>query len=85
MRGKAKRLISASPEEQKALFERLGKNGIKVNSIGDVLSLEKKKILTVYFILVQDIMMQAQEDSFLQTHYLENKLLLKLKINILMQ
>lgn len=42
MREKAKRMISASPEEQKALFEKLGKIGIKVNSIGDVLALDKK-------------------------------------------
>lgn len=45
MREKAKRLISASKEEQKALFERLKKIGLNVNSIGDVLSLDKKDYL----------------------------------------
>jgi len=38
---KAKKLISASSEEQKALFERLKKKGLNVNSISDVLSLDK--------------------------------------------
>lgn len=42
VREKAKKLISANPEQQKAFFERLKKIGIKVNSISDVLSLEKK-------------------------------------------
>lgn len=45
MREKAKKLISASPEEQKALFERLKKIGLDVNSIADVLSLDKKDYL----------------------------------------
>ncbi len=45
MREKAKRLIAASPEEQKALFARLKKIGLDVNSIGDVLSLEKEDYL----------------------------------------
>ncbi len=45
MREKAKKLISASEEEQKALFERLNKIGMKVNSIADVLSLETKNYL----------------------------------------
>lgn len=45
MREKAKKLISASPEEQKALFDRLKKIGLEVNSIGDVLSLDKKDFL----------------------------------------
>lgn len=45
IREKAKKLISASPEEQQALFDRLKKIGIKVNSIADVLSLEKKDYL----------------------------------------
>jgi len=45
IREKAKRLISASPEEQQALFERLKKTGLEVNSIGDVLSLTKKDYL----------------------------------------
>lgn len=45
MREKAKALIAASPEEQKALFARLQKKGLKVNSIGDVLSLEKEDYL----------------------------------------
>jgi small subunit ribosomal protein S4 len=45
MREKAKKLISASPKEQQALFDRLKKIGINVNSISDVLSLEKKDYL----------------------------------------
>lgn len=45
MRKKAKNLISSNPTEQKALFERLGKMGLKVKSIPDVLSLDKKDFL----------------------------------------
>ena len=40
IREKAKKLIKASPEEQKALFERLQKIGLKVDSIADVLALD---------------------------------------------
>lgn len=45
MRDKAKKLIKADKEEQKALFERLKKVGLNVNSIADVLGLEKKDYL----------------------------------------
>ena len=45
MREKAKKLISAKPKEQQALFDRLKKIGLKVSSIGDILSLEKKDYL----------------------------------------
>ncbi len=45
MREKAKKLISADSEEQKALFTRLKKIGLDVNSIADVLSLDKKDYL----------------------------------------
>ena len=45
IREKAKRLISASSTEQNALFERLQKNGLKVNSLADVLGLEKTDYL----------------------------------------
>jgi len=45
IREKAKRLIKKSQEEQKIFFERLNKIGLKVNSIADVLSLNKKDIL----------------------------------------
>lgn len=45
MREKAKKLISVGHEEQKALFERLKKIGLNVNSIADVLSLDKKDYL----------------------------------------
>jgi small subunit ribosomal protein S4 len=45
IREKAKKLIPADPKEQKALFERLEKIGLQVNSIADVLSLEKKDYL----------------------------------------
>ena len=42
IREKAKNLIAASPQEQKALFERLMKIGLKVNSIADILALTKE-------------------------------------------
>lgn len=45
MREKAKSLLRAEPEEQKKLFEQLKKIGLNVNSIGDVLSLDKKDYL----------------------------------------
>jgi small subunit ribosomal protein S4 len=45
MREKAKKLISAPEEEQKALFDRLKRIGLEVNSIGEVLSLDKKDYL----------------------------------------
>jgi small subunit ribosomal protein S4 len=45
MREKAKNLISANPEEQKALFKGLEKIGLKVKSIADVLSLDRKDLL----------------------------------------
>ncbi len=45
MREKAKKLIPKSAEEQKALFDRLNKIGLDVNSIGDILSLDKKDYL----------------------------------------
>ena len=45
IRERAKRLISANPEEQKALFERLKKIGLEVDSIADILSLDKEDYL----------------------------------------
>lgn len=45
MREKAKNLISASPEKQKALFNTLKKIGLNINSIGDILSLTKTDYL----------------------------------------
>ena len=45
IREKAKKLISAKPEEQQALFDRLKKIGLNVNSIGEVLALDKKDYL----------------------------------------
>jgi len=45
MREKAKKLIGTNPEDQKALFEKLKKIGLNVNSIGEVLSLDKKSYL----------------------------------------
>lgn len=55
MREKAKKLISASEPEKNAFFERLKKIGLKVNSVGDVLSLNKKDYLNrrLQTILVQ--------------------------------
>lgn len=45
IRGKAKALISAGTDEQHALFNKLKKIGLKVNSISDVLSLNKEDYL----------------------------------------
>ena len=45
IRERAKKLISAGHEKQKALFERLKKIGFKASSISDVLSLEKEDYL----------------------------------------
>jgi len=45
IREKAKKLISANSEEQEAFFGRLRKIGLNVNSIGEVLSLDKKDYL----------------------------------------
>jgi len=45
IREKAKKLILSKPEEQKALFDRLKKIGINVNSIAEVLALDKKDYL----------------------------------------
>jgi len=44
-REKAKKLIGSSEKEQHLLFERMKKIGLKVNSIADVLSLDKKDYL----------------------------------------
>jgi small subunit ribosomal protein S4 len=44
-REKAKKLISADSKEQKALFDRMKKIGINVNSIADILSLTKENYL----------------------------------------
>jgi ribosomal protein uS4 len=45
IREKAKKLISVDESEKDAFFERLKKIGFKVNSISDVLSLDKKDYL----------------------------------------
>jgi small subunit ribosomal protein S4 len=45
IREKAKNLISAEPERQEKLFENLRKEGFNVQSISDVLSLDKKDFL----------------------------------------
>ncbi len=45
IREKAKKLISASEEDKQAFFNRLKKIGFNVNSISDVLSLDKKDYL----------------------------------------
>lgn len=45
IRSKAKSLISKDEKEQQALFERLKKIGIEVESIGDILSLDKADYL----------------------------------------
>lgn len=45
MREKAKKLIPAPKEKQQELFERLKKKGFDVNSIGEILALDKKDYL----------------------------------------
>ena len=45
MREKAKKLISATPEEQKLLFDKLKKIGLNVEAISDVLALTKEDYL----------------------------------------
>ena len=45
MRQKAKKLITASAEEQEALFARLKKIGMNVNTIADILGLDKTDYL----------------------------------------
>ena len=45
IREQAKKLISANSEEQKDLFKRLKKIGLEVNSIADILSLNKEDYL----------------------------------------
>lgn len=45
MREKAKKLISSDQKDQQALFDRLKKIGLEVNSIADVLSLDKTDYL----------------------------------------
>jgi small subunit ribosomal protein S4 len=44
-REKAKKLISSNPQEQQALFKRLNQIGLKVKTIGDVLSLNRNDYL----------------------------------------
>lgn len=45
IRAKAKKLISANPEEQKSFINRLKKIGLNIDSIAEVLSLDKKDYL----------------------------------------
>jgi len=45
MREKAKKMISANPEEQQAFLNKIKKIGINVNSLSEVLSLNKKDYL----------------------------------------
>jgi small subunit ribosomal protein S4 len=45
IREKAKKLISSSKEEQQKLFEQLQKIGLNVNSIAEILALDKKDYL----------------------------------------
>lgn len=54
IRRRAKKLITASPEEREELFKKLNKMGFKVNSIADVLGLDKtdylnRRIQTIVF------------------------------------
>ncbi len=45
IREKGKKLILAGPEEQQVLFDKLKKIGLEINSIADILSLDKKDYL----------------------------------------
>ena len=65
MREKAKNLISAGQEEQCALFDRLGKIGIKVNSITDILGLDKRDYLEqrLQTILVKKMMARSMKSA----------------------
>ncbi len=45
IREKAKKLISSDPQEQKKLLDNLKKIGLNVNSISDILSLDKRDFL----------------------------------------
>lgn len=45
IREKAKKLISSDPEKQKTLFDNLKKIGLNINSIADILSLDKRDYL----------------------------------------
>jgi len=65
MREKAKKLIGVGQEEQQALFDRLRKIGIKVNSIGDVLALDKKDYLEqrLQTILVKKMMARSTKSA----------------------
>ncbi len=65
IREKAKKLISASEEEKKIFFERLKKIGFNVNSISDVLSLDKKDFLKrrLQTILVDKKMARTQKSA----------------------
>lgn len=71
MREKAKKLISADKEEQKALFNKLKKIGMEVNSIGEILALDKKDYLNrrLQTILVKkEVARTAKEARQLITH-----------------
>ncbi len=65
IREKAKKLISASIEEQKALINRLKKIGLNVNSIADILSLDKKDYLNrrLQTILVKKKLARTQKSA----------------------
>ncbi|VVB83519.1 30S ribosomal protein S4 [uncultured archaeon] len=65
IREKAKKLISASEDEKNAFFERLKKIGLNVNTIGDVLSLDKKDYLRrrLQTVLVQKGMATTQKSA----------------------
>lgn len=45
IRGKAKKLISGNEDEKNSFFDRIKKIGLNVNSISDVLSLDKRDYL----------------------------------------
>ena len=54
MRRKAKRLIKADKEEQEVLFQRLQRRGFEINSIADILGLDrtdylKRRLQTIVF------------------------------------
>ncbi len=76
IREKAKKLIPASKEEQEKFFNRLRKTGFSVESIGDVLSLNKKNYLERR---LQTILLKK---SFVTTPKLARQLIVHKKVLI---
>lgn len=70
LRGKAKRLITASEESKQKLFSKLNKSGLKVKTISDVLGLKKEDLLRrrLQSILIQKNLANPKEARQLIIH-----------------